>query len=151
MIDTVTQNRYGFDDVLEDRIYKTATLLGLREYRELHKAKGEAKRIRENYENYTSFRELINVAMGKEALKGVLVWLNQEMKLNISTKDILEYLEASDIPQEILRILEQLRSNAAKPSPASLPIIPIQTNDEDEELSESDQEEAVQLSWSANF
>jgi hypothetical protein len=117
MVDTLTQNRYNFDDLLEDRIYKTATLLGLGEFREAHKAKSEAKKIRQSYENYSSFVKLINVAMGKETLKAVISWLNHEKRLNLSIKDLLDCLEANDIPQEILRILEQLRSNAANPIP----------------------------------
>lgn len=150
MINTLTQNKFNFDDLLEDRIYKTATLLGIREYRETHKAKSEAKKIRQSYENYSSFEELIDVAMGKETLKAVISWLNHEKRLNLSIKDILDHLEANDIPLEILRILEQLRSNAAKPSPIDIPSMLVQTIDEEEENNNSYNEEAGESLWTTN-
>lgn len=132
MINTVMYNKYSFEDLLEDGIYKTAMLLGLREYGDRNKVKSEAKRIRETYENYSRFDELIFVAMGKEALKALVAWLNDEKKLNLSVKEVLDYLEPTDIPEEVSQMLEALRSNAAKPSPEGMPkILPEETGDED--------------------
>ncbi|BAZ67573.1 hypothetical protein NIES4106_23280 [Fischerella sp. NIES-4106] len=111
---TILYSRYSFEDVLEDNIYKTAQLLRLDEYRSFHKCKTNAKKIREEYEKYDDFESLVTVGMGKETLKALFSWLNEDLKRNISRNDILNCLEYKDTSTEIKVILEQLQSKDAK-------------------------------------
>lgn len=48
---TVTLNRYGFDDNLEDSIYKTAMLLSISEFRNSIVSKGEAVKLEQDMKN----------------------------------------------------------------------------------------------------
>lgn len=50
--------------------------------------------------------------MGKEALKSLLNWLNQDLKLNLSQKDIIsnDNIKSSEVADEIRIVLEHLKS-----------------------------------------
>lgn len=111
MKDTVSMNKYGFDRKLEGRIYKSAMLVGLDEYRNLQKSTSEAIKTRETYEEFSGFNQLVEVAIGKKALSAILNWLCTEEKLNISQSDLLRYIKRSDIPDEIRYILESMQSD----------------------------------------
>lgn len=135
---TILLNKYSLDDNLEDSIYKTARLLGLEDYRNPTVCKSKAKELRQIYENYDELDELLKVGMGKEVLKELRSWINQELKLSFSNNDIFNSLESSDIPDEIRQILEQLKSKEAKSAPTDAPRIVEQENADDE----NDEEEA---------
>lgn len=136
---TISMSKYSYDDNLEDSIYKTALLLNLPEYRNPQVAKSESKEKRGNYETYQTFEQLLIVGMGKEALKCLMSWVNEDLKLNLSKNDILNCIEPSDIPEEIKNILEQLKSKESKPAPTNLPVVE-QEEDNDEEIEEEEVE-----------
>ena len=130
---TILMRKHNYDDNLEDSIRKTSILLKLEHYiRDFNAIKSASRRLLDEYEKYERLDELIIVGMGKEALKGILSWINAELKLKLSQKDILENLEPSDIPEEIKNILTQLTSKESKPTPTNLPVLLEQEEDEDE-------------------
>lgn len=47
--------------------------------------------------------------MGKEGLKQILCWLNEEKKLKISKKAIISELQIDDIPDEIQEFLYRIK------------------------------------------
>jgi len=108
---TVDLNKYNYDDSLEDNIYKTALLLHDDTYRGTNATKSEAKRIRGIYAPYTDYDELARVGMGKEALKLLLKWLNEEKLIQIGKQDIVDNLQLEDIPDELKDLLKKLKSN----------------------------------------
>jgi len=110
MKDTISLSKYGFDRKLEGHIYKTAMLVGYDDYRNPQKSTSEAIKIRETYEEFSEFDQLVEVAMGKKALKAMLNWLCAEEKLNVSQNDLLRHIERSDISKEIKLILENMQS-----------------------------------------
>ena len=113
---TIQFSRYGFDDNIEDSIYKTGLLLNMSQYRNPQIVKSEAKKLRETYELYTNFNELLRVGMGKETLKEIFDWLNG-LGCNLSRSDLIAHLIQTDIPDEIRLILEQLKSKESKVIP----------------------------------
>jgi len=108
---TVDLNKYSYDDALEDNIYKTALLLRDDTYRGTNATKSEAKRIRGIYEPYTGYDDLARVGMGKEALKQLLKWVNEEKLLQIGKQEIIDGLQLGDIPDELKDLLQELKSN----------------------------------------
>ncbi|QHG20797.1 AAA family ATPase [Nostoc sp. ATCC 53789] len=130
---TIILRTYNYDDTLEDSIYKTSTLLKLEPYnRSFNEVKSASRKLLADYEKLNNINELLVVGMGKEALKGLLNWVNSELKLKLSRSDILECLKPHDIPKEIVNILEQLRSKESKPAPTDLPRMVEQSEDDDE-------------------
>lgn len=75
----------------------------------------------------------MTVGMGKEALKGLFNWLNNDIKMNLSRSDILNVIIKLDIPTEIEVILDQLKSREQRPFPSALPPIIIEEDEDDEE------------------
>ncbi|MEA5554797.1 AAA family ATPase, partial [Anabaena cylindrica UHCC 0172] len=130
--DTISLNTYNFPYNLEDNIHKTASLLKLEDYRS-QGARSESNNLIKTYVNYDNMNNLLIVGMGKETLKNLRAWINNELKLNISQKDILDNLEPTDIPEEIKTILEQLKSKESKSAPSNLP--KMEDDDEIEEES----------------
>ncbi len=47
--------------------------------------------------------------MGKEGLKQILSWLNEEKKLKVSKKAIIAELQIDDIPNEIREFLSRIK------------------------------------------
>lgn len=131
---TIQYNKYGFEDVVEDNIYKTAQLLKMDTYRIPKECKSKAKELVSSYEKLNNFEDLIKVGMGKEALRGLLGWLNDSLKLNLSRSDLVNNLEIDDIPEEMRNILMQLRSKDVRLS-AKI-ISEIEDTYEEEELVE---------------
>jgi|GEM_PF-1441997 len=84
--DTIMLAKYNYIGQLEDLVYKTANLLGIAEYRNPVTCKGEAKRIFDEYDKYTTLPELLAVGMGKQALKDLMSWINGELKLDFRTQ-----------------------------------------------------------------
>lgn len=108
---TIIMSRYKYDDNLEDSIFKASLILNLQEYRNNNEVKREAEKIRMGYEEIDDKETYKKIGMGKEALKQVFNWLNNEMKLNLNKDDLLEEMEEKDISLEIRDILRSLQSN----------------------------------------
>lgn len=107
---TIVMSRYKYDDNLEDSIFKMSLILNLQEYRNNNLLKNEAEKIRMSYENLTDKEQYKKIGMGKEALKQIFKWLNNELKLNLNKDDILDAMEKEDIPKEMEGILQALQS-----------------------------------------
>ena len=87
--------------ILEDNLAKLSSFEGLELYRSANEYRGKAETIRSSYEQMTSFDDLRRVGMGKEALKAIMRWANEELHLKLSKKALIDNLEESDIPNEI--------------------------------------------------
>src|SRR6185369_11591469 len=133
LVETIQLSRYSYDDTLADSIWKTAILVGDQEFRNPGTCKSEAKRIRDTYEQQTTFDEVVQTGMGKEALNGVMRWINEDLKLKLSKIDILNSIVIDNIPGEIQAILESLRSKESKPIPIDIPVIPEEKEDDSDE------------------
>lgn len=108
---TIILAEYDYAETLIDSIYKTALLLGDDKYKyDRNEQKSEAKKIRKSYEFYDNIDSLIQVGMGKETLKLIFNWLNEEKKLQLNKKDLFDALQADNIPQEIQAFLKKLKS-----------------------------------------
>lgn len=127
--DTVVMARYKYDDNLEDSIFKASLILNMQEYRNNNEVKREAEKIRMSYEEDDDNEIYKKIGMGKEALKQVFYWLNNEIKLNLNKEDILEVLEKEDISTEMRDILKSLQSNALQKES----IVELEEYDEEEE------------------
>ncbi|MCQ4636120.1 ATP-binding protein [Anaerovorax odorimutans] len=108
---TIIMSRYKYDDNLEDSIFKASLILNLHQYRNNNEVKSEAERIRRSYEEIIDGEAYKKVGMGKETLKQIFYWLNNEIKLNLNKEDILEAMEERDVSVEMENILKTLRSN----------------------------------------
>lgn len=137
---TVSMNRYNYEDNLEDSIYKTGILLKEGKYRNPLEVKSESKRIRTQYEEYEDFESLLAAGMGKEALKMLLHWLNTT-GFNISNKEISNSLLKEDIPDEIESILSKMTSRELTPYPDEFAAEPEIKADDSEEDEPGEQEE----------
>lgn len=109
--ESIQLRSYNYEDTLEDNIYKTSLMLSLSEYRNPQKAKSESKEILNTYEQYDNFNQLQEIGMGKEVLRKFLKWINEDKKLILSKKDIIENFSVEKIPEEIKEILNNLISN----------------------------------------
>ncbi len=114
--ETIELSKYSYDDVLEDNIFKSASLLGKDEFRKQDASRKAAKDICKAYDGEMSFEDLVAVGMGKEALKALVKWIYQDRKIQFSISDILGVVEESDIPEEISLLLKSLRSKESKAS-----------------------------------
>ena len=47
--------------------------------------------------------------MGKESLKRLLAWLNEDRKLKISRKGLISDIKVEDIPDEIRTFFEEIK------------------------------------------
>lgn len=129
---TISLNKFGFEDLLEDSIYKTALCLGIDEYRNPQKVKSEAKAIREKYEAMGSFDEVVRVGMGKEALTALFGWLNGAHHLNLNRNDILNVIASNEIAPEIRTMLETLKSQEVAAPPVQAQVEDVEDEDDDE-------------------
>ncbi len=109
--ETIVMSRYKYDDNLEDSIFKAGLILDLQEYRNNVTVKHEAERIRMDYEKRSDLELYKRVGMGKEALKQIFKWLNDDMKLNINKDDILDVMQKTDISPELVKIMKMLQSS----------------------------------------
>lgn len=110
MQDTIRDKKYEFDNMLEDRLHKASLLVD--GFRGMNAIKSEMRHLRNTYMNYSSFEDLIQVAMGKETLKVVKYWLRMEKHFELSNEEILECLKPEDVPLEIQQILQRLQPAA---------------------------------------
>ena len=83
---------------------------GLEQYRGSNEYRGKASEIRTANEAFTEFDDLIKVGMGKESLKLLSTWLNDEKKLKISKKGLIANVTADDIPDEIKQFFSNIKT-----------------------------------------
>ena len=140
---TIVMSKYKYDDNLEDSIFKTGLLLNLAEYRNMSTVKSEAEKIRSKYEEEQNCELYRNIGMGKEALKQLFQWLNNDIRLNLSKEDILDAMQLEDVPQELIEILKSLKSNINDQEEV-VGLEEFEIDERDEEDDEEDNEVAIQ-------
>lgn len=114
LMDTIRLAKYKYTTVLEDNLLKLSSFEGLEIYRSSNDYRRKAEAIRSTNEQMTSLEDLTRVGMGKEALKAVMSWINNELHLKISKKALIDSLEVDDIPNEIRSWFSDVKS-AMKP------------------------------------
>ncbi len=114
LLDTIRLAKYKYSTVLEDNLAKLSFFDGLELYRSSNEYRRKADEIRSHNEQMTSIDDLRRVGMGKEALKSIFRWINDELHLKISKKALIEVLEETDIPTEIKELFTNIQS-ALKP------------------------------------
>lgn len=60
-------------------------------------------------EALSDFKDLRKAGMGKESLKRLLAWLNEDRKLKISRKGLISDIRVEDIPDEIRTFFEEIK------------------------------------------
>ena len=95
--------------VLEDNLGKLSVYPGLENYRSGNEYRSKAQAIRNSYEAVDDLDSLITHGMGKEALKALIRWLNEECHLRISKKNLINALQATEISQEVVDLLQTIR------------------------------------------
>ena len=89
---------------------KLSSFKGLELYRTSNEYRRKAEEIRGTNEANISIDNLRKVGMGKESLKEIMRWLNEEKHLKISKKLLIEQLEENDIPEEIKSFFHTVKS-----------------------------------------
>lgn len=97
---------------LEDNINKSSIILDKKRV-DLNELRRQAAEIRTSYEQLTTKEELIKYGMGKESLKSLLKWINEDLKLQLGKKNIITELSIDDIPDELKNILYKLSNYEA--------------------------------------
>lgn len=95
--------------MLEDNLAKLAFFDGLELYRSSNEYRRKADEIRAANERLNDFDELRRAGMGKEGLKEVMRWLNEDKHLKISKKSLIEQINADDISEEIKTFFQNIR------------------------------------------
>ena len=111
LLNTIRLSKYKYSTVLEDNLAKLAYFDGLELYRSSNEYRRKAEEIRSQYEQLTSIDDLCRVGMGKEALKEILSWINEDLHLKLSKKALIEALIESDIPIEIKNLFQSIQSS----------------------------------------
>ena len=106
LLDTIRLAKYSYTTVLEDCLSKMSCFSGLEQYRGSNEYRRKASEIRTANEALTEFADLRKVGMGKESLKQLLSWLNDEKKLKIS---LISNVMADDIPDEIKQFFDSIK------------------------------------------
>lgn len=107
--ETIQFAKYRYTPVLEDNLAKLSYFDGLELYRGTNEYRKKAEEIFKSYDALTDLSELRRVGMGKESLKIVMAWINEELKLKISKKALYEGLEQTDIPDEIKKFFDSVK------------------------------------------
>ena len=102
--------KYKYTTVLEDSLCKMSCFSGLEQYRSSNEYSDKADKIREANEALTAFADLQKAGMGKESLKRLMAWLNEEKKLKISKKALMEEITEADIPEEIQLFFNEIKN-----------------------------------------
>lgn len=110
LLDTIRLAKYPYTTVLEDCLSKMSCFSGLEQYRGSNEYRGKASEIRTANEAFTEFDDLIKVGMGKESLKLLSTWLNDEKKLKIPKKGLIANVTADDIPDEIKQFFSSIKT-----------------------------------------
>ena len=106
---TIQLAKYRYTPVLEDNLSKLSYFEGLDLYRSTNEYRKKAKAIFDSYDTLSEQDDLCRVGMGKEALKIVMAWINEELKLKISKKALYDELEENDIPNEIKEFFDSIK------------------------------------------
>lgn len=106
--DTIRLSKYKYNTVLEDCLSKLSSFDNLEIYRSANEYRNKADMIRSENELYTDIDNLRRVGMGKECLKGLMSWLNDEKHLHIAKRSIIENLIPDNIPQEIVELFRSI-------------------------------------------
>ena len=109
LLDTIQLARYSYTTVLEDCLSKMSCFSGLEQYRGSNEYRAKAVEIRTAHESLTAFDDLRKEGMGKETLKRLLAWLNEDKKLKISRKGLISDIRVEDIPDEIRTFFEEIK------------------------------------------
>lgn len=107
--ETILLASYNYTQNLEDNINKSSLTL-TRDRMALNDLREQANKARTKYEAFTSKNDLLKYGMGKEALKKVLAWINNELKLKLSKRDIISSITLNDIPEELKELLYSFSS-----------------------------------------
>ena len=106
---TIQLAKYRYTPVLEDNLAKLSYFDGLDLYRSTNEYRKKAKAIFDSYDSLSEQSDLRRVGMGKESLKIVMAWINEELKLKISKKALYDGLEEDDIPSEIKEFFNSVK------------------------------------------
>lgn len=106
--DTIRLSMYRYCSTLEDSIKKSSFVSELDRYRNTNDYQSKARVIEDSYQNLKEFDDLVKFGMGKQALKIIFKWLNEDCKLQISQRDLLAAMEKDDIPDEIKGLFDGL-------------------------------------------
>ena len=109
LLDTIRLSKYKYNTVLEDSLSKMSCFTGLEQYRGSNEYRTKADEIREANEALSDFKDLRKAGMGKESLKRLLAWLNEDRKLKISRKGLISDMRVEDIPDEIRTFFEEIK------------------------------------------
>ena len=109
LLDTIRLSKFKYNTVIEDSLYKMSSFTGLEQYRGTNEYRAKADKIRGINEALTNFDELKKVGMGKESLKLLMSWLNEEKKLKISKKALISNIGIDDIPEEIRTFFDSIK------------------------------------------
>lgn len=107
--DTIRLSKYKYSSVIEDCLAKLSSFDGLEIYRSSNEYRRKADNIREAHESMTEIDELRRVGMGKECLKEIMKWLNEEKHLKISKKALINQIGEDDIPDEIKDFFQSVK------------------------------------------
>jgi predicted ATPase len=129
--DTIALSRFHYDDCLEEEVYQLALLMNLAEYRNFQTVKSEVRDWHGRLESLSDLTDLRKYGQGKEALKAILRWLNEERSCSISKADLIASLPEAQRPAELDEIMSRLRSKDARNDPEPLEDV-ITDEDEDE-------------------
>ena len=110
LLDTIRLAKYKYSTTLEDCLYKLSSFDGLELYRSNNEYRRKAENIRATNELYTDLDSLRRVGMGKESLKEIMRWLNEDLHLKIARRELLNQLNEDDIPDEIKEFFESIKS-----------------------------------------
>lgn len=106
---TIQFNKYRYPAVLEDNLTKLSCFNGLELYRATNEYRKKAEEILKVYEATSDQSELHRVGMGKETLKAIMRWINEDLKLKLSKKSLYDELTEDDIPNEIKTFFDNVR------------------------------------------
>ncbi|MEA4893581.1 MAG: AAA family ATPase [Peptococcaceae bacterium] len=117
LINTIRLAKYKYNTVLEDNLSKLASFDGLELYRSSNEYRRKAEEIRAANELAADFNGLRKVGMGKETLKELMWWINNDKRLKISKKALIRQLDAEDIPDEIKLLFQEISHAMSRLAP----------------------------------
>lgn len=111
LMDTIRLAKYRYTTVIEDCLNKISSFDGLELYRSANEYRRKAEEIRSTNESLTNIEDLRRAGMGKESLKSIMKWLNDEKQLKISKKGLIGFLVEDDIPKEIKEFFQNIKQS----------------------------------------
>ena len=104
---TINQIKFQYQVNLYDSIWKTGLLIKEANH-DLNESMSIAKKITISYDELRDFDSLVQVGMGKETLKLLNSWINDELHLQLNRKSLINNLSASDIPNDIIDFFRKI-------------------------------------------